>query len=144
MSVYRRRLKARETTTKDATPTPILVLPQLPQDGAFALNAIVIARNTATGAVVGFVSLNSGAIVGGTITQTGGTPQAAPCRTTPADGGTAQGFAPPGCSTKANGAGLTAALTVNGRVAELVVTGLAGTSILWATAADLLTESSAA
>src|SRR5262245_18145396 len=108
MSVMRRQLKARETTTADETPTPILVLPQLPVDGSFAFRGIIIARNTTTGAVVVSLPVNSGTIVGGTITQTGGTPQAVPCRTAPADGGTAQGFAPRGCSSTTNGAGLTA------------------------------------
>lgn len=142
MSVQKRRLKAKEITTTDATPTPILVLPELPQDGAFALSAIVIARNVTTGAVVAFWPLNGGTIVGGTVTQCGGTAQAPACKTAPADGGTAQGFAPRGCSSTTNGAGLTAALAVNGRVAELVVTGIAGTSILWAVAGDLLIQSS--
>lgn len=98
MSVKRRTLKSKESTTTDATPTPILVLPQLPQDGAFVFRGTVIARNVTTGAVVGFFPLNSGTIVGGVVTQSGGTGQAPPCKTAPADGGTAQGFAPPGCS----------------------------------------------
>jgi hypothetical protein len=142
MSAHRRQLKASETTTTDNTPTPILVLPQLPQNGAFVLSARVIAKNVATGAVVVFCPLNSGTIVNGTITQSGGTPQAAPCKTAPADGGTAQGFAPPGCSTTTDGTGLTVALDDNSRVAELVVTGLVGTPIVWAVAGDLLIQSS--
>ena len=116
------------------------MLPQLPLNGSFAFRATVIARNTATGAVVDFFSLNGGTIVAGAITQSGGTGQAPPCNTAPADGGTAQGFAPPGCSTLTTGAGLTAAFAVNGRVAELVVTGLAGTSILWSVMSSLVTE----
>lgn len=137
MGVTRRQLKAKETTTVDAMPTPILTLPQLPLDGSFAFRGTVIARKIATGAVVTFQPVNSGSIVAGTVTQTGGTAQAFACRTAPADGGTAQGFAPPGCANLTTGAGLTVGFAVNGRVAELVVTGLAGTPILWAVTADL-------
>lgn len=39
------------------------------------------------------------------------------------------------------GAGLTAAFAVNGRVAELVVTGIAATPILWAVTGDLTIQS---
>ena len=116
-------------------------MPQLPLNGGFAHRATVIARNTASGAVVDFFALNSGTIVNGVVTQSGGTGQASPCNTAPADGGTAQGFAPPGCSTLTTGAGLTAAFAINGRVAELVVTGLAGTSILWSVMTYLVIES---
>jgi hypothetical protein len=143
MGVTRRQLKAKETTTKDATPTPILVLPQLPQDGGFVFRGIVIARNIASGAVVAFLPVNSGTIIGAVVTQSGGTAQAVPCKTAPVDGGTAQGFAPPGCSSLPTGAGLTLGFAVNGRVAELVVTGLDAMPILWAVVGDLTIQSNA-
>jgi hypothetical protein len=143
MSMKRRHLKSIESTTTDATPTPILVLPQLPEDGSFAFRGTVLARNVTTGAVVTFFPVNSGSITGGTVTQNGGTSHAAPCKTAPADGGTAQGFAPPGCSTLTTGAGLTVGFAISGRVAELVVTGLVATPIRWALTGDLTLQSNA-
>jgi hypothetical protein len=141
-SVTRRKLKTgRPTTTTDNTLTPIMALPVLPANGSFSYKGTVIARNANTGAVVAFFPFNSGTIISGTVTQSGGGGQAAPCKTAPSDGGATQGFAPPGVSSNGAGNGLTVGLALNGNVGELVVTGIAATTILWCADLDLTLQS---
>ena len=117
--------------TKDATPTAILTLPAFPTEGGFTLSGTLIARAHKGHQVKAFFPLNSGTIIAGRVLQSAGGEDAAPCPTTPSDGGVAQGFAPHGCSTHASGLGQTMPLDIHGAVASLVVTGQDDTAITW-------------
>jgi hypothetical protein len=130
MSIRERHFQG-TASTSDATPTPLFTLPALPPSGSFTLTGSVTARAVNGGQQTTFYPVNSGTIIAGAISQSAGRDQAAPCPTSPTDGGTVQGFAPPGCSSLPNGSGQTVALDVNGTVADLMVVGLAATAITW-------------
>lgn len=131
MSVQERQFKGTATTI-DATPTDLFTLTDLPPVGGFMLSGTIVARALVGGLqTTTFFPANTGTIVAGAVSQSAGRDQAPPCLTSPADGGTAQGFAPPGCSTLTNGAGTTTPLDVTGVVAALSVVGIVDVPITW-------------
>ena len=141
MSIQTRHLRG-SASTSDASPTPLFTLPALPASGSFMLTGSVNARAVTGGRRTTFYPVNSGRIMAGVITQTAGSAQASPCRTSPADGGIVQSFAPLGCSSLSTGLGLTAALDVTGNMAALMVAGLAEVAITWSWDLTLTVQSS--
>jgi hypothetical protein len=140
MSLCERHLLGTATTV-DATPTVLLLtLPALPEGGSFTLQGSVIARAQVRGQQTTFYPMHSGTMAAGVLTQSAGGAGAVACTTSPTDGGAAQGFAPPGCSTLPNGLGMTMPLTVTGALAALSVVGIDDVAITWAWDLTLLVD----
>jgi hypothetical protein len=116
------------STTLNSTPAPIFNLHNLPANGAFTVQGQLIARSQTSGLEVTYSPTWTGTIINGVITQTGGTGNAAPCDVSPSDGGATQGFAPAG--VLAGEGAVSNALSINGTVASVQVTGLSQ-AITW-------------
>jgi hypothetical protein len=162
MSLCERHLLGMATTASTTRTHVLLTLPALPEGGSFTLQGSVIARALGGGRQrarragrvrrgvpdhppreqqTTFYPVHSGTMVAGVFSQSAGGAGAAPCTTSPTDGGVAQGFAPPGCSTLRNGRGMTMPLTVTGALAALSVVGIEDMAITWAWDLTLLVVS---
>jgi hypothetical protein len=113
--------------TTDDTPTRAICIPLLPQDGAFSITGTILAvDDLTTRSSVEFHPRFGGSIVGGKVTEN----DTGALAMEPQDGGAAQKWAPGALKT-----------TITGRQMEILVTGIAGKTIDWGWALELVTLS---